>query len=88
MKIFPNIRYDAADAMVQKPTTSIETVHPGMETLHQLDRAAALTRRVAIPATGVHVERGGTFFGTKRTLGPPVVVLGFLEILGQLECFE
>lgn len=88
MKIFPNIRYDAADAMVQKPTTSIETVHPRMETLHQLDRATALASRVAVPATGIHVERGSAFVGPEWALGPPVVVLGFLGVSSELEGFE
>jgi len=88
MHILPNIGYDTADAMIQKPPPSIEAVHPRMETLHQLDRAAALTCSVAIPATGVHVERRGPLVRSKRALGPPVVVFGFLGISWELKGVE
>ncbi len=88
MQIFPNMGYDVANAMIKKPTPSIEAVHPGMETLDQLDGTATLPGRVAIPAASVHVKRGGSLVRSKGTLGPPVVVFGFLEISGELEGFE
>ncbi len=88
MQILPNIRYDAADAMIQKPTPSIEAVHPRMETLHRLDRTAALAGSVATPTANVHVERGGALVRPERALSPPVVVFGFLGISGELEGFE
>ncbi len=88
MKIFPNIRYNAADAMLQKPSASIETVHSRMETLHQFDGAAALACSVAIPAASVHMERGSTLVRSKGALGPPVVVFGFLGVSGELQGFE
>jgi hypothetical protein len=87
-QVLTGVRYNTADAMVQQPSTSIETMHTRMKTLHQLDWPAALPRSMAIPAAGIHVERGGALIGQKGALGPPVVVFGLLGVFGELEGLE
>lgn len=78
---------DLAYSLVDKPAPRFVTVD-ATKLLHQLEHAATLAGRVAVPATVIQMEGGSSFFWIERTLAPPIMFTRLLLISLDLQYFE